>query len=1406
MGYPALMVSIPMAAKMVTGTLALGAVSTAATTAAGTGMKMATGGTIPAGYPNDSFPAMLTSGEVVIPREKVKDPTYIAEVLDVPGFQKGLGELDPTKKSTNNLWKGWGIGYMEMLKKYEDIPARYREDIMKLYGLEGPRQPRPNIEGGSLSEIVVTAQSTADKNDKYINDPMMRKFYGDKTYNQYTNEYNRLLEKKYEGKEITDRERDLAWHGATGLVNQRNKPFGEKAKDTAIDLALSMGPDILLGSAILPNVMKGASRLIKNMGKVFPKTPEVPYIPGRSLSKSAFYSDGFLGNSFEPAGTPMDSYTRRLAEHPFVSPAYSILPREERMVRETVFSPGSESWRGDVPGMSYVDFANRYGRDLTEHGEELMGSVIQNSARENLEGRELVKEYYNRFQHGWWNPEENGMSRANPYLSLDEFTGRYGSRFKRGTTEKAHRLYLRDEWFPQSDVFPITPERIRAYAQNPSTAYPLATIGNLQIRELGGRNLTTVGGDLSSASTSEDVMDFFTEASKEYNYRLRFLARHTRSQAQQLDWQRGLDVNPTAEQTVFRNAPFNEQEVAFLRNMAKPRPSGTQQMMGGLRNRSRFTKEQLESHLSKEEFGKIAGMGEQEFANTVLSPTGKVHRYGEGLGRLKLGINPESPDSEIIEGATPISIQEYVDKFNAYLDILNNEIIPKHNKSGIAYRAKELTPRGYLHWESETSPDVTWGVRSNPGEWQGEVQNIISEDYYRAIPGIEINNSSRSVFGDTPRRGSGTYKSLNEYLKSIDLGRVKSGFNSQTPYSEGLWEKAIKEGEAVGHYNTPGTIYAIMKSMLPIPAFGSLYGLDKKFEEAPKLATGGVVPNGYPNDTYPAWLTSGEAVVPFNVFAKMKASLENKYAADPIVQAMTKAQQAWDMYMGARGAYTQTMEEVNQPIDINPSQYFKVIDLKEDGTAGLRHGAIVYKDILADLSKAAAIENVPLVEALTTAMRESGIGHNVLERGATEYQPGEIMQGWSANTMKGMPQDWDQYRMQNNLVDPKYIEKKSTGWFVAEPEDTAYASIYKYATKYADYLRSFKIDPTLLEPFRKEMMFLKDNLGQNYNPFEKEREERLAKDREVVLKNLGMYNFADSVYRANKPRVAGLLGGGEVPPGYNNDTYPTMLTSGEIVMPDTTAFDDLTKSIGSLIKTIDVLGGQLDASLAPMQTTAKTPLAQAGWGGWWTSDWESKGKQSQPTTTTGAADTSGIMSPEQIAARQKAIEEYYKTMGNTSGVNKGLGTISSGFATLSQLTEGNAQGWLNYAATATGSITGLISSITAVTQAQSGQAISGAVAGANTIPFPLNLLAIAASVAATIAALASVPKMKEGGLIPPGYNNDSFHAMLSSGEAVIPLDKMGDTFGETDNMVEFHIKGDDLVGIHDKRRKAKSKI
>jgi hypothetical protein len=149
----------------------------------------------------------------------------------------------------------------------------------------------------------------------------------------------------------------------------------------------------------------------------------------------------------------------------------------------------------------------------------------------------------------------------------------------------------------------------------------------------------------------------------------------------------------------------------------------------------------------------------------------------------------------------------------------------------------------------EISGTSSWGVGVKPGQWRGEVEDIANTDYFRSLPGLEMRNTTASVFSDsTPRKGTGAYESINEYLKRLDLGRVKPGFNSQTEFSRGAWENFIKSGRGVGFYGNPSTIYGTMKTILPPAAIvGTAAMQEKKHGGVHKYQTAGFE-NTIPSD------------------------------------------------------------------------------------------------------------------------------------------------------------------------------------------------------------------------------------------------------------------------------------------------------------------------------------------------------------------------------------------------------------------------------------------------------------------------------------------------------------------------------------------------------------------------------
>ena len=110
-----------------------------------------------------------------------------------------------------------------------------------------------------------------------------------------------------------------------------------------------------------------------------------------------------------------------------------------------------------------------------------------------------------------------------------------------------------------------------------------------------------------------------------------------------------------------------------------------------------------------------------------------------------------------------------------------------------------------------------------------------------------------------------------------------------------------------------------------------------------------------------------------------------------------------------------------------------------------------------------------------------------------------------------------------------------------------------------------------------------------------------------------------------------------------------------------------------------------------------------------------------------------------------------------------------------------------------------------VTTAKSGEAIAGATASGAKMPFPLNLVAIAAGIAAVVSALSLVGNFANGGVVGgSSYAGDNLIARVNSGEMILNsreqknlfnlLDK-GTTNGVTNSNVSFVIRGKDLYGV-----------
>lgn len=106
------------------------------------------------------------------------------------------------------------------------------------------------------------------------------------------------------------------------------------------------------------------------------------------------------------------------------------------------------------------------------------------------------------------------------------------------------------------------------------------------------------------------------------------------------------------------------------------------------------------------------------------------------------------------------------------------------------------------------------------------------------------------------------------------------------------------------------------------------------------------------------------------------------------------------------------------------------------------------------------------------------------------------------------------------------------------------------------------------------------------------------------------------------------------------------------------------------------------------------------------------------------------------------------------------------------------------------------------TAAKSGEAIANATASGAKVPFPANIIAIAAGVAAVIAALSTLNKYANGGIVGgSSTQGDRNLARVNSGEMILNKAQQGTLWnmingkGSMGGNVQFKIKGADLIGV-----------
>ena len=168
-------------------------------------------------------------------------------------------------------------------------------------------------------------------------------------------------------------------------------------------------------------------------------------------------------------------------------------------------------------------------------------------------------------------------------------------------------------------------------------------------------------------------------------------------------------------------------------------------------------------------------------------------------------------------------------------------------------------------------------------------------------------------------------------------------------------------------------------------------------------------------------------------------------------------------------------------------------------------------------------------------------------------------------------------------------------------------------------------------------------------------------------------------------------------------------------------------------------------------------------------------------------------------------KKYEKVIGTTN--NKGelltgaMGNLSALMGNLSGVVGEGAGAWLSYGANILTAVAQALPALASVVGGNIAQAFSGAAAQSQAVPFPYNLIALAASMAAVGAAVASIPKFADGGIAygPTLGIFGEYAGASNNPEVVAPLDRLksiiGETGGGTAGSVEFKIKGRRLEGV-----------
>lgn len=186
---------------------------------------------------------------------------------------------------------------------------------------------------------------------------------------------------------------------------------------------------------------------------------------------------------------------------------------------------------------------------------------------------------------------------------------------------------------------------------------------------------------------------------------------------------------------------------------------------------------------------------------------------------------------------------------------------------------------------------------------------------------------------------------------------------------------------------------------------------------------------------------------------------------------------------------------------------------------------------------------------------------------------------------------------------------------------------------------------------------------------------------------------------------------------------------------------------------------------------------------------------------------------ESIAKSIKQWQAYAGSLDNTSKSGDNaigvIGNIGSIMNSLSGVVGEGAAGWLTYGANVLSAVAAALPALAQVIGGNIAEAFSGAAAQSQTVPFPFNLIALAASMAAVGAAVASIPKFADGGIAygPTVGLFGEYSGAANNPEVVAPLDRLRSLIEPSNGVgeVTFRIEGRTLVGVLNKTNRQRNR-